>query len=162
GMYEIQLPTGIARLTLTQEGGGGLIGTMFMALTFTVISFNCVAPFYGGFIGLVAVPVGLLVTLRLGGLAFLATFASPLFRLAVLSLGFYLLPGLFTNAGGEAQRPSGAVFAWVEAFLLPDTADESEPRLTRPGGRAAPTGATESSDRLSWTGNLEKGLQAAL
>src|SRR5207245_3275324 len=77
GMYEIELPSGLARFTSTREDKGGLIGTMFMALTFTIISFACVAPFLGGFGGTAATS-GMTWTPRiLGGLAFSLTFASP-------------------------------------------------------------------------------------
>src|ERR1700735_5471796 len=77
GMYEIELPSGLARFTAAREGKGGFIGTLFMALTFTIISFACVAPFLGGFGG-TAASSGLTWTHRiLGGLAFSITFASP-------------------------------------------------------------------------------------
>jgi thiol:disulfide interchange protein DsbD len=83
GMYEIELPSGLARFTSSREGKGGLVGTMFMALTFTIISFACVAPFLGGFGGTSA-NSGLTFWHRLlGGLAFAATFASPFFILAL-------------------------------------------------------------------------------
>jgi thiol:disulfide interchange protein DsbD len=83
GMYEIELPSGLARFTSAREGKGGLVGTMFMALTFTIISFACVAPFLGGFGGTALHP-GLTVWHRLlGGFAFAATFASPFFVLAL-------------------------------------------------------------------------------
>ncbi|MBM4069268.1 MAG: hypothetical protein FJ271_10025 [Planctomycetes bacterium] len=83
GMYEIELPSGLARFTSAREGKGGLLGTMFMALTFTIISFACVAPFLGGFGG-TAANSNLTFTHRiLGGLAFAVTFASPFFVLAL-------------------------------------------------------------------------------
>jgi thiol:disulfide interchange protein DsbD len=234
GMYEIQLPTSLANFTSSQEGRGGLVGTMFMALTFTTISFTCVAPFYGGFIGISAGAQSVTdwVRLTLGALAFSLTFASPffvlalfpsllrslprggswmntikvvmgflevaaalkflragelrlfagaefltydlvlglyiglsllcgvyllglyrlphdhepiehigvprlLFSLAFLSLGFYLMPGLFKSGTGAPQQPSGTVFAWLNSFLLPD------------------------QSALTWTGNLDKGLKTA-
>lgn len=43
-----------------------------------------------------------------------------LFALAFLGLALYLAPALFKGADGKPQRPSGAVYAWVEAFLLPE------------------------------------------
>jgi thiol:disulfide interchange protein DsbD len=43
-----------------------------------------------------------------------------LFALLFLGLGFYLLPATFKTADGKQQRPAGAVYAWVEAFLLPE------------------------------------------
>lgn len=85
GMYEIELPAGLARFTSAREGQGGLAGTIFMALTFTIVSFACVAPMLGGFAGLTAAAQTgadwLVITL--GALAFSATFALPFFVLAM-------------------------------------------------------------------------------
>ncbi len=83
GMYDIELPSGLARFTSAREGKGGLVGTMFMALTFTIISFACVAPFLGGFGGTAAGSNLTWVHRVLGGLAFSITFASPFFILAL-------------------------------------------------------------------------------
>jgi thiol:disulfide interchange protein len=83
GMYDIELPSGLARFTSQREGQGGLVGTMFMALTFTIVSFACVAPFLGGFGGTAAGSNITLLHRILGGLAFAATFASPFFVLAL-------------------------------------------------------------------------------
>ena len=44
-----------------------------------------------------------------------------LFALGFLGLGVYLFPGLLKGADGQPQRPAGVVFAWVDAFLLPDS-----------------------------------------
>jgi thiol:disulfide interchange protein DsbD len=87
GMYDIQLPSFLARWTSAGEARGGLVGTMFMALTFTIISFACVAPYLGGFGGTTAGASVSFLARLLGGLAFAATFASPFFVLA-------LFPGL--------------------------------------------------------------------
>lgn len=242
GWYEIQLPASLARFTSAREAQGGVIGVVFMALTFTIISFACVAPFLGGFAGL-APSVGNIVAmvrdgqigqlfwafviLLVGGLAFSITFAAPffllalfptmlkalpksgnwmntvkvvmgflelaaalkflrageklllseavlltfdfvlgsyvaiaaacgfyllglfrlphdetepsrigvprlLFGLAFLTLAAYLLPGLyqapaFKNSENHATsvrvRPKGAIYAWLESFLLPDTTE---------------------------------------
>jgi thiol:disulfide interchange protein len=245
GMYDIVLPSGLGRLTASGEGRGGLIGVVFMALTFTVISFACVAPFYGGFIALSASAssAGDWLKLVLGALAFSVTFALPffllalfpfllkalpksgswlntvkvvmgflelaaafkflraaelnffvktefltydlvlgvyialslacglyllglyrlphdhgahetlsvprlLFSIAFLGLALYMLPGLFTAANGEQQRPGGTVFAWLDAFLLPEDA----------GPVVGPTGAP-TSDRLAWGGDLKDALR---
>jgi thiol:disulfide interchange protein DsbD len=83
GMYEIELPASLARFTSAREGKGGLVGTMFMALTFTIVSFACVAPFLGGFGGTAATQGLPWYALVLGGLAFSVTFASPFFVLAL-------------------------------------------------------------------------------
>jgi thiol:disulfide interchange protein DsbD len=234
GMYEIELPSGLAQFTSSREGQGGLLGTIFMALTFTIISFACVAPFLGGFGGTAAGTDQQWLHRILGGLAFSVTFASPFFVLALfpsllktmpksgnwlnsvkvvmgflelaaalkffragelvllpspelftydftmglyvaisllcglyllgvyrlphdtpsenlgvmrvmwalafLGLGFYLFPAAIKtyNPEGERQRPSGAVFAWIDSFLLPD--DQTD---------------------LPWVGDLDDGLKKA-
>lgn len=222
GMYEITLPNFIARRLQAKQAKGGVAGTVFGALAFTVVSFTCVAPFLGGFAGISAADSasGSLISMPttreiLGGLAFATAFAAPFFVLALvpsllkalpksggwldsvkvvmgflelaaalkffrtaeirlvsptelftydlviagwvgiafacglyllnayrlphdeekpsigvprllfalvfLGLGFYLLPALFKDAHGKPQRPSGGVYAWVQAFLLPET-----------------------------------------
>ena len=235
GWYEIELPAGLAQFTSAREGQGGLVGTVFMALTFTILSFACVAPFLGGFGGTAATGKFSLPERILGGLAFAITFASPffvlalfpsllkkmpksgswlnsvkvvmgflelaaafkffrlgelvisarpsvftydlvlgvwvalallcglyllgvyrlphdsplehlsvprlLFAMAFLSLGFYLLPALFKTAEGDKQRPGGALYAWVDSFLLP------EPR--------------EGRGTLAWSGNLQAAIEEA-
>lgn len=98
GMYEITLPSGMANFTSTQQGRGGMVGTIFMALTFSIISFSCVAPFMGGFAALVPSFGNVSAMLKagdyvhlfqifgkllLGALAFSVTFASPFFFLAL-------------------------------------------------------------------------------
>ena len=219
GMYELTLPNVISKRLQTKQQQGGVVGTIFGALAFTVISFTCVAPFLGGFAGisaadsggsLIAVPTAREV---FGGLAFATAFAAPFFILAlvpgllkslprsggwldsvkvvmgflelaaalkffrtaelgtfeqpyfsfdlvlagwvaislacglyllnlyrlphdeerpsiavprllfgVMFLGFalYIMPGLFKTADGKNQRPKGAIYAWVDAFLLPE------------------------------------------
>lgn len=238
GMYEIELPHSLAQYTSSREGQGGVAGTIFMALTFTIISFACVAPFLGGFGGTAGGESGLSWSHRvLGGLAFSATFASPFFVLALfpsllkrmpksgnwlnsvkvvmgflelaaalkfcragervwlaeptlftfdfvlaayvgiallsglyllgvyrlphdsptenlgvlrvlfglsfISLAVYIAPGLMksydrTEEKWHNQRSSGAVYAWVESFLLPDSFED-----------------------LPWIGNLDRGLVQA-
>jgi thiol:disulfide interchange protein len=93
GMYEIELPSGLANLTGSREGKGGLIGIIFMALTFSIISFACVGPIYGAFITLEASQsvVGWLQRI-LGPLAFALAFASPFFVLALFPTLLRSLP----------------------------------------------------------------------
>jgi thiol:disulfide interchange protein DsbD len=100
GMYEIVLPARLVNLTSAQEGRGGVAGTMFMALTFTIISFTCVAPFYGWFLGVTSSSQGgawwsnpaIMVRLALGALAYSITFASPFFFLALFPTLMRVLP----------------------------------------------------------------------
>jgi thiol:disulfide interchange protein DsbD len=221
GMYELALPNSLQRRLQAKQSRGGVVGTIFGALAFTVISFTCVAPFLGGFAGisagsdgggaLIVVPTAREIA---GGLAFATAFAAPFFVLALvpglmktlpksggwldsvkvvmgflelaaamkflrtaelrllpatqyftydlvlggwvaisaacglyllnvyrlphdeeqpnigvprllfallfLGLAVYLTPALFKGADGKPQRPAGAVYAWIEAFLLPE------------------------------------------
>ncbi len=227
GMYEISLPNSIQKRLQAKQSKGGVVGTIFGALAFTVISFTCVAPFLGGFAGisagndssgsLVALPTAKEIA---GGLAFATAFAAPFFVLAMvpglmkalprsggwldsvkvvmgflelaaalkflrtaelrvfptpqyftydivlggwvaisaacglyllnvyrlphdeeqpnigvprlifalvfLGLALYLTPALFKGHDGKPQRPSGAVYAWIEAFLLPEDAPATD------------------------------------
>jgi thiol:disulfide interchange protein len=93
GMYEIELPSGLANLTGSREGKGGLVGIIFMALTFSIISFACVGPIYGAFITLEASQsvVGWLQRI-LGPLAFALAFSSPFFVLALFPTLLRSLP----------------------------------------------------------------------
>jgi thiol:disulfide interchange protein DsbD len=52
----------------------------------------------------------------------------PRLVVAVLFLGLaaYLAPALFKGPDGKPQRPGGVVFAWVDAFLLPDPTGADE------------------------------------
>jgi len=92
GMYDLELPSGLARFTSSREGKGGLVGTMFMALTFTIVSFACVAPFLGGFGGTAGTSQITLLDRILGGFAFAVTFASPFFILALFPALLKKLP----------------------------------------------------------------------
>ncbi len=91
GMYEITLPNVIQKRLQAKQSKGGVVGTIFGALAFTVISFTCVAPFLGGFAGISAGNdgSGSLVSLPTakeiaGGLAFATAFAAPFFVLAMV------------------------------------------------------------------------------
>ena len=62
----------------------------------------------------------------------------------LMAFGVYLAPGLFSN-GREKTRPAGTVYAWVDAFLLP------EPTL----------GAVSGDGELMWSGDLRRSLDDA-
>jgi thiol:disulfide interchange protein DsbD len=248
GMYEIMLPTSLVNFTSAREGQGGLAGTFFMALTFTIISFACVAPFYGSFLAFVSSASGAADWFKLlfGALAYSVTFASPFFVLALfptllramprsgswmntikvvmgfvevaaavkflrsaelaffkssnfltfdlslgiyvalcilcglyllnfyrlphdhepletigvpramfavlfIGLGLYMAPALLKQPDGDAQKPGGAVYAWIEAFLLPDENKTAS---------ASSTNGTQSTE-LAWSGRLEASLHKA-
>ncbi len=217
GMYDITLPNFLLRGAEAGRKRGGLLGTVFGAVAFSIVSFTCVAPFLGGFAGLVASGQFAQWELVLAALTYATAFASPFFVLALvpsllkalprsggwmdtvkavmgflelaaalkffrtaelrwlpmptyftydivligwvviaaacglyllgvfrlphdepqeriavprflfallfLGLGAYLLPGVFKGHDGKPQRPGGVVFAWVDAFLLPEPGD---------------------------------------
>jgi thiol:disulfide interchange protein DsbD len=217
GMYDITLPNFLLRGAEAGRKRGGLLGTVFGAVAFSIVSFTCVAPFLGGFAGLVAsgqfaqwelvlaaltyasafalpffvlalvpsllkalprsggwmdtvkavmgflelaaalkffrtaelrwlplptyftydiVLIGWVVIAAACGLYLLGVFRLPhdepqeriavprfIFALLFLGLGVYLLPGVFKGHDGKPQRPGGVVFAWVDAFLLPEPGD---------------------------------------
>jgi thiol:disulfide interchange protein DsbD len=233
GWFDIALPNFLLRGAERRRQAGGLLGTVFGAIAFSIVSFTCVAPFLGGFAGLAATGNFSTFELTLAGLTFAAAFASPFFLLALfptllkklprsggwldkvkavmgflelaaafkflrtaelvgsppadyftydvvlaawvaifaacgfyllnafrlphddderakvsvpqlcialLCLGFsmYLAPALFRGGDGKPQRPTGVVFAWVDAFLLPDGTSD-----------------------LSWTADLHQALDEA-
>jgi thiol:disulfide interchange protein len=250
GMYEITLPSWLQDRTAAGESRGGLVGVFFMALTFSIVSFACIGPIFGGFIALgasdqslagkfwksvppvlgfsvafaspffllamfptllksmpragswmnsVKVVIGFLELaaavkfLRTGelvltkstsfftfdvclgiyvaiafacGLYLLGLYRLPHdheapesisvprlgFSLAFLTLGFYMLPGLFKGPDGDSQRPRGTIYAWVESFLLPETDG------AKTIGGAASAGSTQ---RLEWHHKLKEALAEA-
>jgi thiol:disulfide interchange protein len=83
GMFELTLPSWIANLSNKQESRGKYLGTIFMAISFTIVSFTCVAPFLGGFSGMTASGNYTFWQLLAGALAFATAFASPFFVLAI-------------------------------------------------------------------------------
>jgi thiol:disulfide interchange protein DsbD len=146
GMYDLELPSFLTRFTSTRESKGGLVGVMFMALTFTIVSFACVAPFLGGFGGTAAGSNYTLLHRVLGGFAFAATFAAPFFILALFPnllrkmpksgswlnnvkvvMGFLELAAAlkFFRAGELVNSPTAAFFTydlvlgmWIALALL--------------------------------------------
>lgn len=91
GAYEITLPGFLTRWTAAGEAKGGYIGTIFMAMTFTIISFSCVAPFMGAFAGATAKARPVLWNI-LAALSFSIAFASPFFVLALFPSWLKALP----------------------------------------------------------------------
>ncbi len=219
GMYNLTLPNFLLRAAESKRKQGGLIGTVFGAVAFSIVSFTCVAPFLGGFAGMASSGQYTQVELLLAGLTFAGAFALPFFVLALfpsllkklpksggwmdtikavmgfleiaaalkffrsaeitwsdrpiyftydivlagwvivafatgayllgffrlphdeeksnlgvprlvfamlfLGFGLYLAPGLFKNAAGQGQRSGGVVFAWVDAFILPNSGGDT-------------------------------------
>ena len=90
GMFELRMPGWLLTYTSSQEGRGGFIGVLFMALTFTLTSFTCTFAFVGGL--LVAAAQGDRLWPTLGLLAFSAAFSLPFFFLALFPSFLQKLP----------------------------------------------------------------------
>lgn len=109
GMFDLTLPQSLTRFTSEREGQGGVIGTIFMALTFTVVSFTCVAPFLGGFSAMASNGQYSWPELIVAALAFSSTFAAPFFLLALFPSLIRKLP----KSGGWLHTVK-VVMAFVE------------------------------------------------
>ena len=83
GMYDISLPGFLLRYSEKKRSGGGMLGTIFGAIAFSIVSFTCVAPFLGGFAGMASSGQFNMLQRIAGGIAFSAAFASPFFLLAL-------------------------------------------------------------------------------
>jgi thiol:disulfide interchange protein DsbD len=92
GLFEITLPSGLATALDNRAARGGYLGTVFMAASFTVVSFTCVAPFLGGFSGMATSGNFSTAELAAGALVFAAAFASPFFVLALFPSVIKKLP----------------------------------------------------------------------
>lgn len=90
GHYEIQLPSALRQFSSQQEQKGGIIGILFMALTFTLTSFTCTVQFVG--LLLVAASQGEYFWPAIGMIAFSTAFASPFFFLALFPQYLAKLP----------------------------------------------------------------------
>lgn len=85
GLFEFRVPNWLLNFTAQRESTGGFVGVVFMALTFTLVSFTCTFAFVGSL--LVIAAQGDYLWPILGMLGFSTAFASPFFFLA-------LFPGL--------------------------------------------------------------------
>lgn len=130
GMFEIRVPYQLLTWTSGHEGKGGAMGVLFMALTFTLVSFTCTFAFCGLLLAWAA--KGQYFWPILGMLAFSAAFASPFFFLALFPSFLKKIPksGGWMNTvkvtmgmielGAAAKFFSNADLAWnpTEPFLF--------------------------------------------
>jgi thiol:disulfide interchange protein len=90
GVFEIQIPSWLLTWTSRREATGGLVGVVFMALTFTLVSFTCTFAFVGSL--LVVAAQGDYFWPIVGMLGFSTAFASPFFVLAMFPAMLKKLP----------------------------------------------------------------------
>jgi thiol:disulfide interchange protein DsbD len=98
GVFEIHVPSWLLTWTSKREASGGLVGVVFMALTFTLVSFTCTF----AFVGQIAILAqgGSILKAIVGMAAFGATFASPFFLLAMFPSVLSKMP----KSGGWMNR----------------------------------------------------------
>ena len=90
GYYELEAPSFLRQYSLQQESRGGIVGILFMSLTFTLTSFTCTVQFVG--LLLVAASHGEYFWPIIGMLSFSAAFAFPFFFLALFPQYLSKLP----------------------------------------------------------------------
>ena len=90
GYYEIQTPSFLRQFSINQENRGGVIGILFMSLTFTLTSFTCTVAFVGTL--LATASQGAIFWPIIGMLSFSLAFASPFFLLALFPQYLSKLP----------------------------------------------------------------------
>lgn len=98
GLFEIRVPSWMLTWSSNKEGQGGIAGTLFMSLTFTLVSFTCTFAFAG--LLLVWAAKGDYYWPILGMLAFSAAFSFPFFFLALFPSYLKKLP----KSGGWMNR----------------------------------------------------------
>lgn len=143
GMFELRLPYRLTNwLNKKSNEGSGMIGTLFMGLTISAVSFSCTAPFVGAI--LAATTGGDWFYPIIGMLGFSTAFASPFILFAMFPgyleslpksgawmnvvkvvLGFIILAAsikFLSNADivwqwGILSRPLG-IAIWITLFFL--------------------------------------------
>ena len=90
GYYEIQTPSFLRQFSISQENRGGVVGILFMSLTFTLTSFTCTVAFVGAL--LATASQGAVFWPIIGMLSFSLSFASPFFLLALFPQYLSKLP----------------------------------------------------------------------
>jgi len=143
GMFELRLPYQVTNwLNKKSNDSGGSIGTLFMALTVSAVSFSCTAPFIGAV--LAATTSGEWFTPMIGMIGFSAALSSPFVLFAMFPNWLQRLPksGSWMNAvksvlafiilaasikflanadiifgWGFISRPLG-IAAWITFFFL--------------------------------------------
>ncbi len=108
GLYELRLPSGVMNaLNRSSNARGGYVGVVFMALTLTVVSFSCTAPFVGGL--LAAAAQGTWVYPVLGMVVFSTVIAVPFVGFALFPSGLQQLPD-----SGRWMHTLKGTFGFVE------------------------------------------------
>lgn len=102
-VFELRLPAGLANSAQAKTQSAGILGPLFMGLTFTLTSFTCTVAFVGTL--LAAAAGGSYLYPTLGMLAFSTAFASPFFLLALFPQYLSRLP------------KSGAWLVTVKTFM---------------------------------------------
>ena len=81
GMFDISMPSWLVTWSSRKQDAGGMIGVVFMAITFTLVSFTCTFGFIGPL--LIVATQGSFLRPVLGMLAFSSAFSLPFLMLAL-------------------------------------------------------------------------------
>jgi thiol:disulfide interchange protein len=111
GMFELRVPSFLLTWSSGKESVGGLVGVVFMAITFTLVSFTCTFAFLGPI--LVWAAKGELFWPIIGMLSFSSAFAAPFFVLAMFPSLLKALP----KSGGWLNSVK-VTMAFVEFALV--------------------------------------------
>lgn len=90
GLFDLSVPSSVLTWSNSQQQRGGVIGVLFMAFTFTLVSFTCTFPFAGTLMTLAA--QGDYYWPVLGMLSFSTAFALPFFFLSLFPMFLKKLP----------------------------------------------------------------------
>lgn len=108
GLYELRLPSGLLNsLNRSSNAYGGYVGVIFMALTLTLVSFSCTAPFVGGLMA--AAAQGTWFYPVVGMLVFSTVIALPFVGFALFPSGLQQLP-----SSGHWMHTLKVTFGFVE------------------------------------------------
>ncbi len=98
GFFELTVPSWLLTWSSNKESKGGMVGTVFMALTFTLVSFTCTFPVAGTV--LVWAANGDYLWPIIGMIVFSGVFSAPFFMLALFPAFLKSMPksgGWMTN-----------------------------------------------------------------
>lgn len=111
GVFELRIPSWILTWSSKKESSGGVIGVMFMAMTFVLVSFTCTFAFVATLVAVAA--KGDYLWPIIGMLAYSTAFASPFFLLA-------LFPGMLKKLpkSGGWMNTIKVTFGLVELALM--------------------------------------------
>jgi len=112
GAFELRVPSGVLTRLDRASRSGGITGTLFMGLTFSLAAFSCVGPFVGTLLAASLTEGGWRPAL--GMLAFATGLAAPFFLLALFPAWLGRLP----RSGGWLEQVKVVLGLFILAAML--------------------------------------------